>query len=216
MKNIESLFDFYIKNRLYTTIEEQSNKFFASIFAIVDPANNRNYDLTKVINMIILDGIDIEKLINKNEIKDILDELYSNQTNESKVAKKCLERAKNMKSDGIENDLSHIYGRILLSVGINIECGLKLDFDRLYERVIKLTTSDLEREKNTRLKYCYYNIYDVTEEYAYLISFIEELINMKINETKEQRDFNEAYEEEKGFYRSMPILNAVLEKTKKL
>lgn len=216
MKNIESIFDFYIKNKLHTTLEEQSDKFFASIFAIVNNTNIKNYDLVKVINMIILDGIDIGKLINKSKIKALLEELYAGQTNESQIVKKCLEKAKNMKSNGIEDDINNIYGKLLLAVGINIECDLKLDFNRLYERIIKITYSELEKEKNTRLKYCYYNIYDVTEEYAYLISFLEELISIKINETKEQKDFDEVYEKEKGFYRSMPILNGILEKTKKL
>lgn len=213
MKNIESLFDFYIQNKLHTTLEEQSDKFFASLFALFEYGSNRNYNLSKVVNMIILDGINTDKLTNKDEIKAILEELYSNATLESKEAKKHLEKAKNMKPNGIEKDINNFYGKLLLSVGINIECSLGLDFNKLYERVMKLTTVDLEKERNTRLKYCYHNIYDVTEEYAYLISFLENLVSLKVDEVKE---FEKRYESEKRFYRSMPILNGILEKTKKL
>ena len=213
MKYTESLFDFYIKNRLHTTLEELSNKVFASMLAIINCENDKNNDLSKIIKMIILEGINIDKLTKQDKIKAVLDEFNIGQTNESKEAKKCLERAKNMGSKGIEEDLSHIYGRLLLAVGLETECELKLDYNRLYERIVKITTYDLEKEKNIRLKYCYHNIYDVTEEYAYLISFLEELTDLKI---QEQKEFDKAYEEEKRFYRSMPILSAVLEKTKKL
>ena len=133
MKYTESLFDFYIKNRLHTTLEELSNKVFASMLAIINCENDKNNDLSKIIKIIILEGINIDKLTKQDKIKAVLDEFNIGQTNESKEAKKCLERAKNMGSKGIEEDLSHIYGRLLLSVGIDIESKLQLEFTRLYE-----------------------------------------------------------------------------------
>ena len=168
--------------------------------------------------MIMIDGSSVEELTNKKEIKRILDKLLDKDTNESKEVQKCKDKAKILNSKGIEEDINELYGRLLISVAIDIESNLKLDFSRLYERIIKITFNELENEKNIRLKYCYHNIYDVTEEYAYLISFLEENIRLKIKESKEERKqtFNQIYQEQKGFYKQMPILSGVLEKTKKL
>lgn len=213
MKNIESLFDFYIKNKLYTTKEEKEKKVLASIFAVIDNFKDKSFDLSKVIEMIMLDNLNTDKLINKSEIKAILEEFYSNQTNESQEAKKCQENAKNMKFEEIEGINESVFGRLLLSVGIDIEYGLKLDFNRLYKKVIEIEKDELDYETNERLKYCYYCNHDVTEEYAYLISILEEIVKEKINKSEE---FNKSYEEQKKFYRSMPILNVILDKTKKL
>ena len=213
MKNIESLFDFYIRNRMHTTSNEIANKVFATMIAVNNYTNCEEYNLSKIVKMIILDGSNTNKIVNKGKIKAILEELYQGETNESQEVKKCLEMAEKLQSDGIEDDLEQIYGALLLSTGIDIECGLKLDFNKLYEKIVRITTFELEKEKNTRLKYCYHNIYNVTEEYSYLILFLEKIISLKL---KEQKEFNEAYEEQKRFYRSMPILSGILEKTKKL
>ena len=69
MKYTESLFDFYIKNRLHTTLEELSNKVFASMLAIINCENDKNNDLSKIIKMIILEGINIDKLTKQDKIK---------------------------------------------------------------------------------------------------------------------------------------------------
>ena len=45
-------------------------------------------NLSKIVKMIMLDEINTDKLVNKREIKAILDELYSEQTNESQEVKK--------------------------------------------------------------------------------------------------------------------------------
>ena len=216
MKNVENIFDFYLKNKLFTSLKEESKKVLASILALTNYKNNISLDLSKIIKMIILNDIDVDKLSNKSQIKAIIEEYYDDQTIESKEAKKCLENAKNMKSKGIERDLQHIYGRLLLTIGIDIECNLKLDFDKLYERIIKISPQELEKEKQMRIKYCYHNHYDAIEEYAYLISFLEELTSIKLKKEQDQNEFEKKYEIEKKFYRSMPILSSVLEKTKKL
>lgn len=214
MKNIESIFDFYLKNKINT--KDYSQKVFAAMIALAEYEKEKNFDLQTVIKMIMLKNINIEKLTNQSEIKSLLEELDTNETNESQEANKCIEKATKLSPYGIEEEINSIYGRLLLSVGIDIESSLQLEFTRLYKRVIRLTSEELETEKTTRLKYCHYNIYDVTEEYAHLISFLEENLRLKIGEVKAENDFIKVYQEQKGFYRSMPILSGVLEKTKKL
>ena len=214
MKNIKGIFEFYLKNRINP--KDYSQKVFASMIALAEYEKEKNFDLQTVIKMIMLKNINIEKLTNQSEINSLLEELEMNETYESQEASKCIEKAKNLSSYGIEEEINSIYGRLLLSVGIDIESKLQLEFTRLYERVIRLTSEELENEKTTRLKYCHYNIYDVTEEYAHLISFLEENLRLKIGEIKAENDFIKVYQEQKGFYRSMPILSGVLEKTKKL
>ena len=214
MNNIDSIFDFYIKNKLQE--QEIANKKVISVInALNDYIEKRNFDLSKVIKMIILDKSKISKLKNRNEIKVILEEFDMMSTIESLEAKKCLEMAKNVKLDENNIELLDIYGRLLLTVAINVECNLKLDFNRLYEKIVKITEKEIENEKNIIMKYCYHCIHDVTEEYAYLITFLNEIIGKKINYNQELQEFDSKYENEKQIYRSMPILNGVLEKTKK-
>ena len=214
MKNIDSIFDFYIKNKLQEK-ERANEKVISVINALNDYIEKRNFDLSKVIKMIILDNNNINKLKNKNEIKALLEEFDMLATYESLEAKKCLEMAKNIELDKNNKELLDIYGRLLLTVAINIECNLKLDFNRLYEKIVKITEKEIENEKNIRMKYCHHCIHDVTEEYAYLITLLNEIVSKKINYNQELQEFDSKYENEKQLYRSMPILNGVLEKTKK-
>ena len=218
MKNIESIFDFFLKNKLNVPKEEEANKVFASMIALYNYKKEKDFDLQTVIKMIILNNINTDNLTNKKEVNNILNVFHNLETKESVEAHRCINIAKKLNPLGIEESIDKIYGRLLISVGIDIESYLKLEFQKLYEIIIKITDIELENEKQTRLKYHFYNTYNVTKEYALLISFLEELISIKINEltSKENHKFEKLYEEQKGFYRSMPILSGVLEKTKKL
>lgn len=218
MKNIDSIFNFYVKNKINSKIEEESTIVFASLIALVDYNRQKDFDLQTVIKMIILGNTNPDNLTNKNEVNNILNVLHNVETKESLEAQKCLEKSKKMQSSGIEEDIDKIYGRLLLATGIDIENNLQLEFSKLYEIILKMTNYDIEKEKNNRIKYYYYNTHDVTREYAHLISLLEEIIDIKIKEIKnsEEKDFHEKYETEKQFYRSVPILSGVLEKIKKL
>ena len=218
MKNIDSIFDFYLKNKLYTEMSEKTQKVFAIIIAISDYNKTMNFNLQTVIKMILLENAKLENLTNKTEANEILNVFYNLETTESLEAKNSIERAKKLNADGIEDELNRIFGRLLIAIGIDIEGNLKLEFDKLYERIVKITDKELEEEKNTRLKYFYYNTYNVTNEYAYLISLLEDIISLKLIELKNSKEanFKEQYVEQNRFYKSMPILNGILEKTKKL
>lgn len=218
MKNIDSIFDFYLKNKLSFEKDEESKKVFASMIALANYLKEKNFNLSTVIKMIILENTNVDKLTNQKEIKNVLDEFHNLKTNESIEAQKSLETAKKLNPYGIEEELEHIYGRLLISVGIDLESKIQLDFTRLYEIVIKITEKELDSERETRIKYHYYNSYDVTREYAYLISLLEEIISLKIKQiiNQENENFEIKYEEQKRFYSNMPILNGILNKTKKL
>lgn len=215
MNNIESIFNFYIQNRMNIKEEQGAQKALAAMISLHEYEKEKNFDLSTVLKMILLENLNTEKLTNKEEVHNILNVLENIETIESSIVRKCIEQAKKLDCSGIEKDLNKIYGRLLLSVAIDLESNLKLEFTRLYETLIKLTEKELEEEKEIRLKYQYYKIYDVTKEYAYLISLLEEIIHIKL-ESQEENNFKTKYEEQKYFYRSMPILSGVLEKTKKL
>ena len=218
MKNIDSIFDFYLKNRLSIESDEESKKVFASMIALAEYMKDKNFNLPTVIKMIVLENTNVDKLTNQREINNILTEFHNLKTNESIIAQNCLETANKLNSKGIEEDLNHIYGRLLISVGIDVESNIQLDFARLYEIVIRITEKELDSERETRIKYYYYNSYDVTREYAYLISLLEEILNLKIKQiiNQENKNFETKYEEQKRFYSNMPILNGILNKIKKL
>lgn len=218
MKNIDSIFDFYLKNRLSIESDEESKKVFASMIALAEYMKDKNFNLPTVIKMIVLENTNVDKLTNQREINNILTEFHNLETNESIIAQNCLETANKLNSKGIEEDLNQIYGRLLISVGIDVESNIQLDFARLYEIVIRITEKELDSERETRIKYYYYNSYDVTREYAYLISLLEEILNLKIKQiiNQENKNFETKYEEQKRFYSNMPILNGILNKIKKL
>lgn len=218
MKNIDSIFEFYLKNRLSIESDEESKKVFASMIALAEYMKDKNFNLPTVIKMIVLENTNVDKLTNQREINNILTEFHNLETNESIIAQNCLETANKLNSEGIEENLNQIYGRLLISVGIDVESNIQLDFARLYEIVIRITEKELDSERETRIKYYYYNSYDVTREYAYLISLLEEILNLKIKQiiNQENKNFETKYEEQKRFYSNMPILNGILNKIKKL
>ena len=164
MKNIDSIFDFYLKNKLSFEKDEESKKVFASMIALANYSKEKNFNLSTVIKMIILENADIDKLTNQKEIKNVLDEFHNLKTNESIEAQKSLETAKKLNPCGIEEELEHIYGRLLISVGIDLESKIQLDFTRLYEIVIKITEKELQELKDSNLEgeiADTYNVYKV-------------------------------------------------------
>ena len=214
MYKTDNIFEFYLNNKINNNKENEINMILATIIALSNYLVNMNFELSKVIKLIIVENTITEKLSNQKEIKELLEELNNEQTNESKIAKKCLKETSIIKKDEtVINNLNHLYGRLLLAFGINIEYDLKLDFNKLYRKILSITSQDIKEEKETRNKYCYYGKHDVTEEYADLITLLEELISLKVNKLE---NFNGQYEQEKTYYRSMPILSSILEKTKKL
>ncbi len=210
----DNIFEFYLNNKINADKEKETNIILATLIALSNYITYMDFELSKVIKMIIIENTNTEKLSNQKEIKELLEELHSDQTKESIMAKKCMKQTLLIeKNEDIINKINHLYGRLLLSFGINIECDLKLDFDKLYRKILSITKQDIKQEKEERNKYCYYGYHDVTKEYSHLICILEELMSLKLNEESE---FKNSYEQEKSYYRSMPILSSILEKTKKL
>lgn len=181
----EHIFEFYLKNnnkkdkKEKEELSEASKKVLSCILALYyDSEYTENFDLAKVIKMIMLKDTRYNMLSTKEEIDSLLEELSKNVILESQIANNCINIEQTMSKedkdsiikdlynkyltlaytprlshlvnleqnylfDGHENVLEHIYGTLLLALGIQSEYNYFLDYERLFSTLLLHETDEI-------------------------------------------------------------------------
>ena len=204
MNKNENIMNFYLKN-----ISSNYRKVLACLIAI----KQEKVNITKIIKLIMYDELDISMLSNQQELIKIQNEIKENLSKESKISNHAIEISKEINEQDLNNirDLQHIFGTMLIALGIENEYKYYLDYKKLY--IGLLSNNCVNNEK-------FINANDITMEYINLINQLEYDLRIKLYElqslNEQETNFEQKYERNKKNYQMIPCLRGILEQAKKL